>query len=601
MKMCRWLVWAVWLSAATSGWQGAWADGLRRFDFGTDTSPVAPGYTAVTKDTLYAPGRGYGWVMPPEESARVPAAPAAKPGSIPGLFDRDREVGTELTRDLVMSVRTYHPLVTHTFRLSLPDGEYEAAVLSGDAAYPSGAFRVTAGGATLGALPDRSPGEFALITGRVDVRGGQLDLTFEAEEYWVVNAVLVYPRRMAARVRKEESAFFAASTSQPPGARRDLSGLGLEALKREALPYLVDVCNWILARDLGSNSLKGVNDTRDSIFVNGNLARVLLSAYHLTGDNRYRDEALRWCDTFVSQQHPILTAKGTPGGWWYDMPASRNLYLGDTGTAISPLILAAAQTAGERRERYWDALRRYAALVREGTATDPLNQGRKTCSGWIIGAGKDAGALGCGYYRGHLSTAPYTISTATTGCLAMSQLWAATRQPEYRQIATDAARWLLRIIPEDGRIPYILDGEVNAENWSWSNVTYVGEGLIAVHELVADPVLRTEIAAVMRRTVRLAVAEQGPDGFWGVASSQVGQRSGLVPQLLLWYYRTVARDPQVETSLRRFYAAILTQEGSRRYGVKTLVRPTGFVGLAVADLLRPGITLWQEEGTARPR
>ncbi len=38
-----------------------------RFDMGTPTSPVAPGYVKITRQDLYTPSSGYGWVSKPEE------------------------------------------------------------------------------------------------------------------------------------------------------------------------------------------------------------------------------------------------------------------------------------------------------------------------------------------------------------------------------------------------------------------------------------------------------------------------------------------------------------------------------------------------------
>ncbi len=40
--------------------QNAFFDGLHAFDFGTGTSPVMDGFTPITSDTWYSPGRGYG-------------------------------------------------------------------------------------------------------------------------------------------------------------------------------------------------------------------------------------------------------------------------------------------------------------------------------------------------------------------------------------------------------------------------------------------------------------------------------------------------------------------------------------------------------------
>jgi len=40
----------------------------------------------------------------------------------------------------------------------------------------------------------------------------------------------------------------------------------------------------------------------------------------------------------------------------------------------------------------------------------------------------------------------------------------------------------------------------------------------------------------------------------------------------------------------RYSQFLLAPEYSKAYGVKQLVRTSGFVGLAVADLIQPGVT-----------
>ncbi len=87
-----------------------------------------------------------------------------------------------------------------------------------------------------------------------------------------------------------------------------------EVLVKEMLNKISD---WILTLDLSSNNITGVKDTlRTSIFINGNLARVLISNYKLSGKEVYLQEALKWCDTFVSLQHDITTSINTIGGYW---------------------------------------------------------------------------------------------------------------------------------------------------------------------------------------------------------------------------------------------------------------------------------------------
>ena len=77
------------------------------------------------------------------------------------------------------------------------------------------------------------------------------------------------------------------------------------------------ISNWILTLDLSSNNITGIQDTlKTSIFINGNLARVLISNYKISGKDIYLNEALKWCDTFVSLQHDITTSINTIGGYW---------------------------------------------------------------------------------------------------------------------------------------------------------------------------------------------------------------------------------------------------------------------------------------------
>lgn len=78
----------------------------RRFDFGTATSPVAPGFTGVTPATAYSAATGFGWLS----------------GSV---GSRNRTTGTDLTRDF-----NYSTLAT--FALDLPNGRYEVTVWMGD-------------------------------------------------------------------------------------------------------------------------------------------------------------------------------------------------------------------------------------------------------------------------------------------------------------------------------------------------------------------------------------------------------------------------------------------------------------------------------------
>ncbi|MCR9295532.1 MAG: FG-GAP-like repeat-containing protein [bacterium] len=78
----------------------------RRFDFGTPTSPVAPGYAQVTATTIYSSALGYGWLTS-------------------GVQQLDRGGTDPATRDL-----NYNSEMT--FAVDLPNGTYSVAVTLGD-------------------------------------------------------------------------------------------------------------------------------------------------------------------------------------------------------------------------------------------------------------------------------------------------------------------------------------------------------------------------------------------------------------------------------------------------------------------------------------
>eukprot|EP01079_Euglenida_sp_SAG-EU17-18_P000084 gene84-356_t len=78
-----------------------------------------------------------------------------------------------------------------------------------------------------------------------------------------------------------------------------------------------NITNWLMTLDVGSNELKHVApQTNDSIFVNGNMARVLLASHALTGNATHLEEGIRWCDTFTGLMVPIHTAGDEPAGYW---------------------------------------------------------------------------------------------------------------------------------------------------------------------------------------------------------------------------------------------------------------------------------------------
>jgi hypothetical protein len=358
---------------------------------------------------------------------------------------------------------------------------------------------------------------------------------------------------------------------------------------RQLSAYLEDINEWIMSLDVGSGTLKNTKDTATSVFINGNFARVLTASYAITGRKDRLNEALRWCDGFCVQQEKTTTSKGEPAGFWSDLGPGRNIYFGDMGTAATALAVGYRFADDNRKRTYVEAMERMARFVLHGSTGDPQGKGREATASFVISTGPDHGALGCGYYGGHLSMKPYTISTSTTGVAFLSTLHSISPKPEYREVAIGATRWLLKLRKPDGEIPYTLDGKIETV-WPLDTLSYCTEGFFAVDMHLKDKDLRELLRKELRPTIQWLLTRQNTDGSWGELRSQDQQRSPRAVSLLTWYYRSIERDPKIAEAVRRYCRFILNPANSRAYGVKELVRTTGFVGLTVADILSPGST-----------
>ena len=140
------------------------------FDFGTDTSPVEPGFARVTEKTTYG-STGYGWT-------------AVQGGS------RDRGAPDALRRDFVFNNGI------GTFKVGpIPSGLYTVRLIIGDNAYSHDKIDVYIEGALKIDDLNTGAGNFREISVLASVTDNTLDITFKddggTDPNWVVNAIYV--------------------------------------------------------------------------------------------------------------------------------------------------------------------------------------------------------------------------------------------------------------------------------------------------------------------------------------------------------------------------------------------------------------------------
>ncbi|MCD4823270.1 MAG: hypothetical protein K8S55_01575 [Phycisphaerae bacterium] len=366
--------------------------------------------------------------------------------------------------------------------------------------------------------------------------------------------------------------------------------------RKEIAAMLVYISEWCIEHRLGSGIIHdtpdGDSEVEDSIFVNGNFARVLICTYEITGEESYLAEAISWCDSFIDVANPVKTSKGNDAVWWWDT-GTKNMYFADTGTALHALFKVFPYVDDDRKRKYLDALEKFYLLITEGTDRDPMDRGQDPSPGWVITDGEDAGAFGVGYRHGRLETRTYTISTAIAGAQTCAALYKLTGKAAYRKTALDAARWVLKEF--DGKnIPYRIDGEV-VEEYVFQPLHYSLEGLLTSWLYLGDDEYREKLIMLAPKIREFVLSVQNEHGYWGTERLYDGQRSAFLAHFLHWYCENIEADPQAEAGAARFAEYVLNPDNTARYGIPNLIRVSGFVGLVFASYLSPELDIKHPE------
>ena len=412
----------------------------------------------------------------------------------------------------------------------------------------------------------------------------------------------------------------------------------------EAYNLLLKIANYTSYLDVGTNSLSNAtvhfdaSGGTDHIFVNANLARILLSTYRLqekeeigNGNRDYLDQGLAWCDTFSDLQANIISSLGNSAGYWgagYGEPSNckpplrgdcahgGQIYFGDTGTAVTTLALCYRLADANRQARYLHILNQFATFVLEGSKTPPFNK-KGTANSFV---NEKTGAIGCGYYMCSNRTeddcskikgpsnlncpsrSPYTIATGTTGAAFFAQLYSLTGNEKFKEVGENAVNYLFSVVLSQGEIPYILDG-VNCSTvstdgcksvggpWTFDTLSYVTEGVASLSVNVANKniILKKQ----WKSTVDYLLKTQNMDGYWGRLNSGDLMRSPRCLTLLSWWLEAVDtpkyQDKPVEAAIQRYINYIINH-GEKEYGLFKNTITTGMVGIALADAIEFGIS-----------
>ena len=352
-----------------------------------------------------------------------------------------------------------------------------------------------------------------------------------------------------------------------------------KAAKRQLKHYLVEVCDWIESQATVESESGGLTS--------GASVRALLAAYDLAGkEKRYLDAALRWGDRLISQLQPVETAAGNSGALWLGRNDGLPLNSADSCMAAAALARSYAYADKARQRTYREALERYARVLVEGYQKDASRKGWEGSKGWVITRGDDQGAIGMGVLNGQVAVRPSTASTAA-GSLFFAQLYALTEKPEYRRLAADGVRWLIKSRRPNGQIPSILDGNVSLSQ-SLGVIPYWAEAFQAAYYLLNDRDLTGWMLVELDLTIRWLLRIRSEQGLWGEASEKRVTTS--VATLLAWFYLSADSDESIPPTLNPPWKLWLNPVHAQSFGVMVDEPISGLVGMTAAEMIKPGIT-----------
>ncbi len=185
------------------------------FDFGTKSSPVAEGFTAVTPDSAWSPDAGFGWLD-------KPALTAVEKADITKVKIQKRTITVPYTSDSfesfpvslnALSQDHISGTANANFRVAAPKGAYKVWILlgspgGGGTSRPNRYFvwdtRIACGKAECSAT---FPGEVEARMLTMDVvSDGTLDFTISTRSRWILNGMAIVPAAQWDSVKREKLA-----------------------------------------------------------------------------------------------------------------------------------------------------------------------------------------------------------------------------------------------------------------------------------------------------------------------------------------------------------------------------------------------------------
>jgi len=480
------------------------------------------------------------------------------------------------------------------FTVRLDNGRYEVALTFGDRDYAHGPFCISAQGETVVERLTTARGEFVTKVFPVSVADEKLRIDIAVIDGGANFAVASMIIRGAEQHGEHSAPPPSPSKAVPTLAELEAGG------QPDVAASLQRYCDWLLTHRTMSGSL---NPNSAEWYRSAYPVRTLLAGYDIFGRQAYLDAVTVFLDKLVSEQLP----NGAWSSGFADKPVARRssqeieraqggtTNMADVGSISTCLAVAYPYVDDARKSRYRDALRRFAD---DYAARWQLPTGAFSNARWM---GKDM----------HV---PYSVATGTQG-MSFCALYAITGEEKYLRIAEHAVRFLLENWQADGRPihhHHALDQAEVVKVTSFGDVLYYHEAILWVWHWTADEALKEKIRQVYAWHINgpkglLAARQQGV--WWPLVDPWTNSKGAAMPLVLLEYDRSMQHDAEVAEAVRRATSLLCNPELAARLGIlcdpelpwgEFSTTATGFGGLTLAELIRPGVIYLKSERARLP-
>ncbi|NSW92372.1 MAG: hypothetical protein HPY74_17195 [Firmicutes bacterium] len=379
---------------------------------------------------------------------------------------------------------------------------------------------------------------------------------------------------------------------------------------------LKEICRWLVANRTSDGFLGDITnygETNEKYWYTTSYPiRTLLTAYYLFDESEYLDISVNILDKFVSEQLPegaftqVCRNQPISSLSESDINYIKSRYwmnLADVGSMVAALASACYYVDTERKSKYMEAVNKYY-------------------EGWALRFQHQDGGFYNGWLAGKFARNVYSVSTATTS-LGMAIYSKVSGNPKYMNIAEKAISFLIRDWNDNGQfLNWPFDGTY-PDKPHYQLTTYFGDGFYILEAIVAA---RLSSNKDIRKNVYNAL-EKYFFGSEGLIKAKNGaawyplqdiwhnSKSAAIPLILIAFHE-FSREFGIETDklkiikneLRMLRKFICTPKYARLLGVMVddpdlpwgphslqswtgcSISATGFAGLALAEMIKPGIT-----------